>query len=553
MILCLRFPALLVLALLTASCSSSRLAVENLAGPAPRELTDQIRLKDGDVVGRISEEGTKSYLGIPYAAPPIGALRWRSPAPVTPWAGLRDASVPGPQCMQPASLSLFYAAPPSPVSEDCLYLNVWSAAQTAEDRLPVMVWIHGGALVEGSGNRYPGEELAARGVILVTINYRLGPFGFFAHPELTAENDGRGSGNQGFMDQIAALRWVQANIAEFGGDPDNVTIFGESAGAWSVSVLQASPMARGLFHKVIGQSGSRFLPQWDLKMQKGNAPSAESWGRQLARKLSGVDNPSLEDLRKIPAAVLMNAYETDPALLWNFDALTIVDGQVLPEQLFDIFSRGAQARVPALLGSNQDEATPFNMAAQSPDTSESLDYKALFQETVAFLLPEAGNELLGLYPVETQAEARQSYFDFQTDVQFTEPMRVWADKMSTVSSPAYLYWWTWAPSVQGSRHLGAFHAAEVPYVFGLVGNRQVFGSGIDESEEDIALSNRVMEIWTNFAKTGNPSVKGLIDWPEYSPEKQEMVILDAEIEVAEGIRRDRSTFISKAYSERRAQ
>ena len=210
-----------------------------------KKISTEVEVSGGKIVGRARENGLFEFLGIPFAAAPVGDLRWQPPQPVDAWTGERDATKPGLPCVQPATLSEFYARAYSETSEDCLTLNVWSRASTTEDKIPVMVWIHGGALVMGSGRDYDGAPLTEKGVVLVTINYRLGPFGFFAHPELSSEDPAGVSGNQGFRDQIAALEWVRDNIEAFGGDPDNVTIFGESAGSWSMSVMQASPMARG--------------------------------------------------------------------------------------------------------------------------------------------------------------------------------------------------------------------------------------------------------------------------------------------------------------------
>ena len=215
--------------------------------PPPEKLGASVEVSGGTITGNVREDGLYEYLGIPYAAPPVGDLRWQPPGAVIGWEGTRDATKRGLPCVQPGSLSAFYDRSYLETSEDCLTLNVWTRADTVAQGLPVMVWIHGGALVMGSGRDYDGAPLTERGVVLVTINYRLGPFGFYAHPELSAENSAGASGNQGFRDQIAALQWVRDNIAAFGGNPDNVTIFGESAGSWSMSVMQASPMARGLF------------------------------------------------------------------------------------------------------------------------------------------------------------------------------------------------------------------------------------------------------------------------------------------------------------------
>jgi para-nitrobenzyl esterase len=413
-----------------------------------------------------------------------------------------------------------------------------------------MVWLHGGALVEGAGSLYPGAELAQRGVVIVTVNYRLGPFGFFAHPELSAENNGLGSGNQGYKDQIAALKWVRDNIEAFGGDPANVTIFGESAGSWSVSVLQASPLAKGLFHKAIGQSGARFLPLPYLSEDRPYALSAEAAGVKFGERLVGKADYSIEDLRALPAKQIMQIYGTDPELLWNFDAMTIVDGEVLPNSVSEIFAAGEQSDVPVLIGSTKHESDMFMPDAQDPAKSSELDFQAMFPELVSQILPEASDELLELYPIATNHEARRSYFDFQTDAQFTQPVRRWGELMSTVTSPAFVYWWEWAPTINGDQSRGAFHAADVPYVFGNLGTNDPFNFVIDETDVEVAFSRLIATMWTNFAKTGNPSVAGALDWPEFHSDNPAIVVLGPELQVKDAIRNENVTLISNAYERR---
>ncbi|NKB99586.1 MAG: carboxylesterase family protein [Pseudomonadales bacterium] len=505
----------------------------------PEVVGPVVSVTGGNLRGTVREDGLQEFLGIPYAAPPIGTKRWQPPAPLTPWEGELAATEFGLPCYQPGSLSAFYDRTYTQMSEDCLTLNVWTRGETVADDLPVMVWVHGGALVMGSGGDYDGAPLSAEGVVLVTINYRLGPFGFFAHPSLSEEGGGT-SGNQGFRDQIAALTWVQNNIVQFGGNPDNVTIFGESAGAWSMSVLQASPLARGLFHKVIGQSGARFIPLSDLREERWGLPSGEAWGQTVAAKFSGSQSPDLEALRDLSAQEIMDAFAADPEILMNFDRLTIVDGEVLPDEVNTIFAAGNQTDVPVLIGSNADEATTFDPALLNP--GGSTDYVAAHSELVARTLPAAGDEVLALYP-ESQEVARDSYIRFNTDAMFTQPMRLWADYTGNTTSPAYLYWWNWRPVINGSDAYGAFHAAEIPYVFG---NWSMFG--IDVTPEDEAFSATMRKMWTNFAKTGNPSVEGTLAWPAYTQEKPVTAILGAEIGLAEGVRSEEVEVITTAYN-----
>jgi para-nitrobenzyl esterase len=523
------------------------------AGLTTNAVTGQVTVTGGKIEGVVNRDGMKAFLGIPYAAPPVGALRWAPTAPVPPWRGIREAKKPGDVCVQVRSLNQFYDSDTANMSEDCLFLNVWSRASTTEDKLPVMVWIHGGALVQGSGGDWDGANLSSKGVIVVTINYRLGPFGFLAHPQLTAESAHGTSGNQGFHDQIAALRWVQNNIGNFGGDPDNVTIFGESAGSWSVSVLQASPQARGLFHKVIGQSGGRFLPMWRRDQATAYAPSAESYGEGLARLFAHGPDVDLQSLRALPASQIMNAYESEPGTLSNFDSLAIVDGQVLPDSVHAIFSKGLQADVPVLIGSNEDEAVTFAPDVVDPALAGSLDYQVLFAELVAWLLPEAGERVYEHYPDDDQVQARQSWVDFHTDAVFTQDMWTWANNMANVDSNVFLYWWNWHPSIMGAMTYGAFHAAELDYVFGnFGGQRGGYNFNIEDTSRERRFSTLMMDIWTNFAKTGDPSVAGVLDWPAFDADEPKYMVLGPRIYLTEPLRTEKIRLIRDAYEERRS-
>lgn len=518
---------------------------------ATPEVAAKVAVTGGEIEGIVKDSGLKAYLGVPYAAPPVGALRWAPTAPIESWSGVRDAQKVGSPCIQVSGMNHFYDSNIENMSEDCLFLNVWTRAESVEDRLPVMVWVHGGALVQGNGGDWDGAGLSAKGVIVVTLNYRLGPLGFFAHPELTSENSGLGSGNQAFFDQIAALRWVQDNIREFGGDPGNVTIFGESAGSWSMAVLQASPLARGLFHKVIGQSGGRFLPMWHRSKATNYAPSAESYGEELAKLFSPGKDLTLQGLRSLPASQIMAAYEGNPDILFNFDALAIVDGQVLPEEVDVIFSKGLQADVPVLIGSNEDEAITFAPDVVDPKSAASTDYRVLLAELANKLLPAAGERLHELYPANSQAQARQSWIDLHTDAVFSQSMAIWANKMATVSSNAFLYWWNWHPSITGSTAYKAFHAAELSYVFGSFGESSGYGFNVDDTPREREFSKLMMDIWTNFARTGNPSVENVIDWPVYNPADPQYVVLGPKVYVTGAIRKEKIEFITEAYRKQR--
>ncbi|MDC1251716.1 carboxylesterase family protein [Gammaproteobacteria bacterium] len=498
-----------------------------------------VEIENGFIQG-VQEGNLKKYLGIPYAEPPIDELRWAPTKPAQNWKGVKSVESNSKICFQPKQLADFYDRVPdiNNMSEDCLTLNIWTRAKNKDEKLPVMVWFHGGALVWGSGSEYPGDELTQHGVILVTVNYRLGPLGFFSHPELSIETGS--SGNQGFNDQIRSLEWVKENISQFGGDPNNVTIFGESAGSWSVNVLQASPLSKGLFHKAIGQSGARLIPLTHLNKRTSYSKSAEKIGLELSSVMSGNNNSSLEDLKKIPALTIIENIEKDPLYATQFDKLTVIDGHIIPEDISQIFLKGDQADVPVLIGSTADEATPFDPKMLSPQLA-AMSYKSLTHLAIADMLPKVDGTIYDLYPVDTEQVAKKSWVDFSTDAMFTAQMQKWGNLMSSVESPAYLYMWNWYPSIDGSREFRAFHAAEVPYIFG---NFDVFD--IDLSERDQKFSKVMMKIWTSFAKNGVPSLDTK-EWPKFESKDQKYVLLDERIEIKKGLRTEKVRLINEAY------
>ena len=341
----------------------------------------------------------------------------------------------------------FYDPPPGAElpeqSEDCLTLNVWTEAERREERRPVMVWIHGGGLQGGSGSEQSGRLLAAHGAVVVTFNYRLGRLGFLAHPELTAENPEGVSGNQGFRDQIQALEWVRDHIAKFGGDPGNVTIFGESAGAYSVSVMQASPLARGLFHRAIGQSGGGFQPMSHRTGDRTYAPSAEKLGlRFAAAVLEAQEDQSLAALREVPPGRILAVAES--SLLFNtYEFLPTVDGDVLPDDVGAIFAAGRQADVPSMVGSTDDEGN----ALIAHFVRFMGAGKSGFAKFAGAMLPETRDAIEAHYAAATDSEAMGSWAHLFTDLTFTYPMRAWARSMEPLESEAWLYWFTWHPPI----------------------------------------------------------------------------------------------------------
>ena len=522
---------------------NQQLPAESSAAPEPVTIQEVISVTGGSVRGLVSATSNlKQFHGIPYAAPPTRMLRWSPPQPVLAWDDVRDGSTPGPACMQPQGQGgEFYGATGFAMDEDCLTLNVWTRAITQSDQLPVMVWIHGGALVTGQGSSYPGELLTSKGVVLVTINYRLGRFGFHAHPELSAEVATGTSGNQGLKDQIAALEWVQDNISVFGGNPNNVTIFGESAGSLSMSLLQASPLAKGLFHRVIGESGGAFQPMSYRAQATSYAKSAETLGVEFAQALvSENEDSSLQALRQISQEHILDITNSNPDFS-NYDSLAIVDGEVIPEEVSTIFAKGQQSDVPVLIGSNKDEGSTF-LPFFTPLFGEGLEG---FNAYVKGTLPEV--DISKVYPASTNEQAETAWQDVFNDVLFTYPMRVWARSMENVESDAYLYLFTWAPPIEDTEIYGSFHAAEIGYIFG---NLDLFGA--KPTDADREFSDTMASIWTQFAKTGNPNGENLPRWTPYSSSQENYLELGPIIQLQGEHRIQHMDLIEEAWSKRRA-
>ena len=447
---------------------------------------DVVKVESGQLSGTAGNSSEiRVFKGIPYAAPPIGDLRWRAPKSPAAWQSVRVADKFAATCMQtPYAEGSPYHAAAEPVSEDCLYLNIWTGAKSEKDRRPVMVWIHGGALTRGSGSLpfYDGEELAKKGVVLVTINYRLGVFGFYAHPELTKESDRNSSGNYGILDQIAALEWVQKNIVAFGGDPKRVTIFGESAGSWSVNVLTATPLAKGLFQRAIGESGAFFGPLPKLE-------ESENRGLQIAKQYHA---DSLAAMRAVPAADLMKAS--------GELARPTVDGWLLPQQIYAIYAAGKQNDVPMILGSNADEGTPFTPAAVKSETFKSLAKTRFGDQADAYLK---------IYPAGSDEDAHASSAAAMRDQTFGWEMRTWARlETKTGKSKVFMYYFTRVPPGPFGAKLGAYHASEIAYVFHNVKSSQ---------DADHRLTDAMSSYWVSLAAWGDPNKKNptLPKWPPY--------------------------------------
>ena len=465
-----------------------------LVRPAIAAIPEPVRVEQGLVSGVAgASAGVRVFKGIPFAAAPVGDLRWRAPQPPTPWAGVRAADRFSANCMQRAANG--GAFPPyggdrsaTTMSEDCLYLNVYTAAVSATAKQPVMVWIHGGAWTSGAGGIYQGEDLARKGVVVVTVNYRLGVFGFLAHPELTKESANGSSGNYALLDQIAALRWVKTNIAAFGGDPSRVTIFGESAGSWSVHNLVGSPLAKGLFHRAIGESGARFSITTTLA-------EAEQAGVKFAGSI-GASN--LAALRARSADELQAAA--------GFQSVSNADGWVLPGSMIEIFAAGKQNDVPVLIGSNRDEGSIFTSESTTVDT---------FKETTRRRFGPDAEAVLKLYPAGSDQEARRAQAHLMRDQTFGWEMRTWARmQQQTGKSKVFLYYFTQVPPLPNADWLGAQHGAEIPYAMNWPNGSQA--TKVAWTETDRKFAEQVSSYWVNFAATGDPNGKGLPAWPAYS-------------------------------------
>jgi len=465
------------------------------------------------------------YKGIPFAAPPVGDLRWRPPQPVKPWEGVRACSEPGPWCPQPKPLM---GRESGKLSEDCLYLNVWTPAKAPTDRLPVMVWIHGGGHTTGSGASpfYDGERLAREGVVLVTINYRLGPFGYLAHPLLSKESEQKVSGNYGLLDQLAALGWVQRNIAAFGGDPACVAIFGESAGAASVCRLMVSPLAKGLFHRAIAQSGGAHGYNRHLRQDWNNLPPMEKLGEQLAEQLGcAVAKDPIAALRAKTWQEILDAASPAQGLFGKGTKFgPVVDGWALPDDPVALFDAGKQHPVPFMTGSNADEGSVF---MQQVPIRRVQGYRWL----LARRFGKDADRVFALFPAERDEDAQAAFSRVVGVAAFVAPARFLARSMAKANAPAYLYHFTRVPPGERLKKLGAFHALEVGYVFGTIEGRPGF------DDPDLRLSAAMRKAWTRFARTGDPNGDALPPWPPYTKEADQCLEFGDELRVRTALHR----------------
>ena len=464
---------------------------------------DKIKVEGGLISGTLNTDGDiHIFKGIPFAAPPVGTLRWKAPQPVLPWTGVKvcDKFSASPMQASPAPFSMWteeFLIPKEPISEDCLYLNVWTGASSGKDKRPVLVWIYGGGFTSGGSACpiYDGEAMAKKGIVFVSINYRVGVFGFFAHPELTKESGNNASGNYGIMDQIAALKWVQKNIKSFGGDPNNVTIAGQSAGSMSVNCLVASPLAKNLFQKAIAESGASFTNN-NASLQK-----AEEDGSRIMKSQNAA---SINDLRAMPADELMKKAQ-------GFRG-PIIDGYVLPDAIVNIFNQQKENKIGLLTGWNEDEGLLFGPIKKVEDYKKEAE-KNYGTDAQTFLQ---------YYPANTDEEAAKSQLNLSRDQIFGAQNYAWANIQSSHGAKVYVYRFKRKVPATGEYvKYGAFHTGEVPYAYD---NLKFVNRPWEDVDHELA---RIMSSYfANFIKTGNPNGDNLPLWDAYNTSAKKIMILD---------------------------
>ena len=507
-----------------------------MMGLSASSHADQLKVKteQGKTVGKTINNGkVRAFLGLPYAAPPVGDLRWKAPQPAAKWKGDRDATKFAAHCAQGRVFDDMVFQDGTP-SEDCLFLNVYTPADAKKNaKLPVMFWIHGGGYSGGGSSepRHNGDFLPLKGVVLVTINYRLGVFGFLCTDELAKEGNGA-AGNYGLLDMVAALQWVKKNINGFGGDPANVTIFGESAGSFAVSTLMASPMAQGLFAKAIGESGAAF-------------PSAINLGGEGVKERAEVDGKWLTDAGAKDIAAL-RAMTTDQVLeaakkkgMTGFSP--VLDGKFLTEPVPDTYAAGKQAHVPLMAGWNADEGSFMAMRGMNA---------AQWKEFATKQFAERAEEFAKLYPGDTDQQALRSAVDFGSDQFIAFGTWKWleAHRKTGGDSPVYRYHFELA-ALPSKYHPGtfAFHSDDIEYVFGTLDTRP----GETVRDEDRKLSEEMMTYWTNFAKKGDPNGEGVPNWPKYDATDNSLIHLNSPITAGPDATRERYLFLLKGIPQMR--
>jgi para-nitrobenzyl esterase len=540
-----RLMSLLGMALTLAPAEGPHSTGGTAAKAAERTPTAELRIDGGTIRGLVAgdKKDMHVYKGIPYAAPPVGELRWKPPQPVQAWKGVRDCFEFGAAC--PQQIPLFLASLPemaigAPLSEDCLFLNVWAPAQRRSAKLPVLYWIHGGGFVMGAGSQplYDGEELARLGCVVVSINYRLGPFGFLAHPTLSKESTNKVSGNYGLLDQIEGLRWVQRNIAAFGGDPGRVTIFGESAGGMSVLCLLVAPQAKGLFHGAIAQS-----PAWlNMPALRPAAPgkaSAEQAGERLMAACGLGPAADAAAMRRLEAAALLKAAppvpEAGAPLRLKPVALQTgptLDGSVIPDNPNLLCIAGRQHAVPLMIGNTRDEMAIFLMGTRMPADA------AAYAQKLKDDFGELAEQVAGAYPARDPGQIRSAAIQLASDLSFVGQTRWIARAHAAAGQRTYRYQFSRGSNRGFLKALGAHHGAELAYLFQIPSLR--------EDPSALRLGRIMGRYWIQFAATGNPNGEDLPAWPAYDTKGEEMVDFAENVNVLKGDRNAQLNVIEKA-------
>ncbi len=485
-----------------------------------------VQTEEGKISGTTNADNTvRIYKGIPFAAPPVGTLRWKAPQPVAHWQGVKQcvAFAASPMQNKPVPFAMYtapYLIPASPISEDCLYLNVWSPAQNLNKNKPVMVWIYGGGFTSGGTACpiYDGENMAKKGVVFVSIPYRVGVFGFLAHPQLTKESGGKASGNYAFLDQLAALHWVQQNINAFGGDANNVTIVGQSAGAFSVNALVASPLAKGLFSKAIAESGGMFSADG----RTINLQTAENNGEVFVKKTGFA---SIDELRKLSADSLQK-------LSASFAAGPVIDGYVLPKDIYTIFNNDEQNDVPIITGWNKDDGFPSAPVDSAAYVANAKEKYGSLADAYLQAFPAGSKEVIG-----------KSMFALNRDNLFAWQAYTWARLQTTKGHhPVYVY--LFSQTAPGEEQYGAFHSSEIPFAL-----NTLYTWKNNWSDADKKLAAVMSDYWTNFAKTGSPNGASVSAWKAYSSADNKVMVLKDEEQTMQPIAADKEFQFLDQYQE----
>jgi len=501
--------------------------VITVALAASMTAADRVKIEDGTLEGTVnSDSSVRIFRGVPFAAPPVGNLRWQAPQPVEHWKGVRRADEFGGYCVQGKVFGDILPRAKE-MSEDCLYLTVWAPAKPAAARLPVYVWFYGGGFAAGSGDepRYDGESFAKKGIVVVNVNYRLGIFGFFSHPELSKESGHMSSGNYGLLDQVAALKWVRKNIHAFGGDPNRVTIGGESAGSLSVSALMASPLSRELFQQAVGESGAFF----GTVGGRGSIALADS-EKEGVKFATSIGAKSLAELRAKSSAELLKA----GGQFWPN-----VDGSFLPTDVQTIFAEGKQSQVPLLAGWNADEVRMMVMMAKEKPNAKT------FPERVRQQFKDNADGALKVYGASTDEEALRSAGDLASDSFIVFGTWKWLDMQARTGKPVYRYEFDRAVPIPeamksmapGLKSFGSAHAAELEYVFVTLPSKKA-----DWQPDDQKVAEQMNEYWANFIKTGDPNGPGLAKWPNFT-KTREVMHIDTDSKAMPEAHRDRYEFL----------